>query len=75
MIAMHRRLQRLERSMPRPDPWAGMDDVVAGLTTPELRALIDGMKREEDGRPTTPEQDAVWATVEGRLRAIGITWR
>ena len=59
--------------MPRPDPWAGMDDIVAGLTTPELRLVIDRTNRVPDGQPTTPEQDRVWAMVEVRLHAIGIT--
>ena len=75
MTALNRRLRRLERSMPRPDPWAGMDEIVADLTTPELRLLIDRTNRVRDGQPTTPEQDQVWATVEERLRAIGIIWR
>ena len=75
MTALHRRLQRLERSMSRPDPWAGMDEVLAGLTDAELRALIDLTNRVRDGQPTTPEHDQVRATVEERLRAVGITWR
>jgi hypothetical protein len=51
-----------------------MDEIIAGLTTPELRLLIDRMKREEDGRPTMPEQDAVWAMLEERAQAAGIPW-
>jgi hypothetical protein len=74
MTVLNRRLRRLERSMPRPDPWAGMDEIVADLTTPELRLLIDRTNRVRDGQPTTLDQDQVWATVEGRLRAIGIIW-
>jgi hypothetical protein len=75
VTAIQRRLQRLERSMPRPDPCAGMDEVVAGLTTPELRALIDRSNRVRRGQPTTPEQDKLRSLVEERLRAIGIIWR
>jgi hypothetical protein len=52
-----------------------LDEVVAGLTTPELSMLIEHTKCVKNDQPTTPEQDAVWATVERRLRAIGITWR
>jgi hypothetical protein len=52
-----------------------MDEIVAVLTTPELRLLIDRTNRVRDGQPTTPEQDQVWETVEERLRAIGITGR
>jgi len=61
--------------MPRPDPWAAMDQVVAGLSTPELHILIDRTNRVRGGQATTPEQDQVWATVEERLRAVGIRWR
>jgi hypothetical protein len=75
MTPLHRRLQRLERSRPRPYPRAGADEVIAALTTPELRMLIDRLKRVRSDQPTTFEQDQVWAMVEDRLRAVGITWR
>jgi hypothetical protein len=75
VTALHRRLKRLERSMPRPDPWAGMDMVLAGLTVSELRTLLGHVKRTEGGQPTTPEQDHLWAIVEDCLRAVGIAVR
>ena len=61
--------------MPRPDPWAGMDEVVAALKDTELRTLMDRLNRVKNGQATSPEQDQVWAMVEDRLRAVGIAVR
>jgi len=74
MTALHRRLQRLEQVMPRPDPWARMDDVVASLTDAELRSLMDHTKHIRSGQSTTPDGDEVWAVLVERLRVVGITW-
>ena len=73
MTALHRRLQRLERSITRPDPWNGMDAVVASLTTPELRLLIDHGNRVKNGQPTTCEQEASYGRVRDRLALVGIS--
>ena len=73
MTALQRRLQRLERSMPDPDPWAAMDEVIADLSMSELVALVQHGKNVDCGIHPTPEQAASYGRLRDRLASVGIS--
>ena len=72
MSGLRRRLGRLERERPRPSPWDAMDPILAGLSTPELVALLRHGSNVAHGLRPTPEQEAVYATVRDRMASVGI---
>ncbi len=72
MSRLGTRVARLEAGRLRPSPFDAMDPILAELSTPELVALVRLTDNVRGGTRPTPEQEAVYGMVRGRLALVGI---
>jgi hypothetical protein len=72
MTSIGARLSRLERARPRPSPYDAMDPILAELSTPDLRVLVQHADAVREGRCPTAEQELVYGRLRARLAPVGI---
>jgi hypothetical protein len=66
------RIRHLERRVPKVDPHAGLDGIIAALPTDELRLVRAAYSAQDKGMPLTAEQAAACSRFDERLRHAGI---
>jgi hypothetical protein len=72
IMALSRRLDRLEQSRPGPSLWDALDPILADLSLSDLIELVQRAGNIDRGLRPTPRQDAVYDVVRVRLVPAGI---